>query len=66
MCKFCEGETKLVAKVDNSNECVIIENMLVIKVVANVYDKFNNNVIDYAEAEDYFKIQYCPLCGDKL
>lgn len=62
MCKFC-SEKRAIAIRDNEDEY----SLLIDEDRAYLYDLFNNpNTFKDIDSDNYFEINYCPMCGRKL
>lgn len=66
MCEYCENGKEIEGEEYNQNTYNIDKNILNMNIIADVYDDFGNNVIDYVEVDDFIEIKYCPMCGRKL
>lgn len=67
-CKYCrKDDPEEIRGEEHDNNIYTIKNKtLDMDMVVDIYDNFNNHLIDYKEEQDFIKINYCPMCGEKL
>ena len=69
MCEYCKKRVnnKIITDIDNDKEDIIeIRQVMIKKPVYTIYVELDGEDIDGYKPFDFFKINYCPMCGRKL